>query len=470
MAKARILIVDDEEGMLEVCADTLSNLPEVELVMESQSRRAAERLAAESFDLLITDVRMPGLSGVELLRLARQHNPDICVLVITAYPTVESAVESMKLGATDYIVKPFLPDDLRATVRRLLESERLREENTLLRRQVERSYTSGQLLGRSAALLKVREIVDKVAGTDVDVLIFGETGTGKDLVARSIHELSPRKEQPFVPVDCGAIPEELMESEFFGHERGAFTGAHTRNLGLLEFANNGTFFLDEIGQLPLRLQAKLLRALQERRIRRVGGTKEISLNVRIVAATALNLEAEVSKGRFRLDLYHRIHVVRIELPPLRERGADIALLARHFVTRYAEEMKRGPVEISPEALEVLAGYAWPGNVRELQNVLKRTLAMISGTVISLNDLPDHIVMQAGEVSASDGKGFFPLRERHMARFEKDYLSNILTAAQGDVSLASREAQLPRGTFYRLLKKYDLNPADFRRDDAMPRGS
>lgn len=463
MAKARILIVDDEEGMLEVCADTLNNLPEVELVLENQSRRAAERLAAESFDLLITDVRMPGLSGVELLRLARQHNPDICVLVITAYPTVESAVESMKLGATDYIVKPFLPDDLRATVRRLLESERLREENTLLRRQVERSYTSGQLLGRSAALLKVREIVDKVAGTDVDVLIYGETGTGKDLVARSIHELSPRKEQPFVPVDCGAIPEELMESEFFGHERGAFTGAHTRNLGLLEFANNGTFFLDEIGQLPLRLQAKLLRALQERKIRRVGGTKEVSLNVRIVAATALNLEAEVSKGRFRLDLYHRIHVVRIELPPLRERGADIALLTRHFVTRYAEEMKRGPVEISPEALEVLASYAWPGNVRELQNVLKRTLAMISGTVISLNDLPDQVVMQAGAVSASDGKGFFPLRERHMARFEKDYLSNILTASQGDVSLASREAQLPRGTFYRLLKKYDLNPADFRHD-------
>ena len=470
MAKARILIVDDEEGMLEVCADTLSNLPEVELVLESQSRRAAERLAAESFDLLITDVRMPGLSGVELLRLARQHNPDICVLVITAYPTVESAVESMKLGATDYIVKPFLPDDLRATVRRLLESERLREENTLLRRQVERSYTSGQLLGRSAALLKVREIVDKVAGTDVDVLIYGETGTGKDLVARSIHEFSPRKEQPFVPVDCGAIPEELMESEFFGHERGAFTGAHTRNLGLLEFANNGTFFLDEIGQLPLRLQAKLLRALQERRIRRVGGTKEVNLNVRIVAATALNLEAEVAKGRFRLDLYHRIHVVRIDLPPLRERGADIALLARHFVTRYAEEMKRGSVEISPEALEVLASYAWPGNVRELQNVLKRTLAMISGTVISLNDLPDHVVMQAGAVSASDGEGFFPLRERHMARFEKDYLSNILTAAQGDVSLAAREAQLPRGTFYRLLKKYDLNPADFRHDDAMPRGS
>ncbi len=470
MAKARILIVDDEEGMLEVCADTLSKLPDVELVVEGQSRRAAERLAAETFDLLITDVRMPGLTGVDLLRLARQHNPEICVLVLTAYPTVESAVETMKLGATDYIVKPFLPDDLRATVRRLLESERLREENTLLRRQVERSYISGQLLGRSAEIQKVRELVAKVAGTDVDVMIFGETGTGKDLVARSIHELSPRKEQPFVPVDCGAIPEELMESEFFGHERGAFTGAHSRNLGLLEFANNGTFFLDEIGQLPLRLQAKLLRALQERRIRRVGGTKEVSLNVRIVAATALNLETEVSKGRFRLDLYHRIHVVRIELPPLRERGADIALLARHFVTHYAEEMKRDPVEISPEALEVLSGYAWPGNVRELQNVLKRTLAMISGSVISLNDLPDQVVLQAGDVSVSDGKGFFRLRERQMARFDTDYLTHILTSCQGDVSLAAREAQLPRGTFYRLLKKYDLNPSDFRRGEVVESGS
>ncbi len=461
MAKTRILVVDDETGMLEVCADTLQKLPETEVLLESDSARAAERLAKETVDLLIADIRMPGLSGVELLRLARQQDANLPVLMLTAYPTVETAVESMKLGAADYITKPFLPADLLANVKRLLEGKQLREENRLLRRQVERPYGFGEILGRSAPMQRVFENLQQVADTNVDVLIVGETGTGKELVARAIHQRSRRKEGPFVPVDCGAIPDELMESEFFGHERGAYTGAQTRALGLLEFANQGTFFLDELSQLPLRLQPKLLRVLQERKIRRVGSTKEIDLNVRIVAASSVNLEEEVKKERFRLDLYHRIHVVRVELPPLRERTEDIPLLVEHFVALSAKEMDKGTVTISPEAMEVLTSYAWPGNVRELQNVIKRTIALARHEVILAEDLPDELVAHAGQTPSQKDGGYFALRERRLASFEKEYLKSLLVAAHGDVTGAAREAQLPRGTLYRLLKKHELNPADFR---------
>jgi DNA-binding NtrC family response regulator len=459
--KARILVVDDEEGMLEVCADTLQRIPDTEILLESQSVRAAERIVKESLDLLITDIRMPGVGGVELLRIAREHDPGLAVLVLTAYPTVQTAVEAMRLGAVDYIVKPFQPEELLTLVRRLLESKHLRDENQLLRRQVERPFAFGELVGQSLAMRQVFEQVQRIAESDVDVLIVGETGTGKELVARAIHQRSQRNRGAFVPVDCGAIPNELMESELFGHERGAYTGAQTRSLGLLEFANNGVFFLDEIGQLPVRLQAKLLRVLQERKIRRVGGMKEIDLNVRILAATSLNLEEEVRQNRFRLDLFHRIHVAQIELPPLRERAGDIPVLVEHFLMRYAKEMGKDTIKINPEVVEVLANYSWPGNVRELQNVIKRTLALAPQAAITLQDLPDEIVARAGESSNQAGGGFFPLRERRLAAFEKQYFQALLQSCRGDMTGAAREAQLPRGTLYRLLKKHGLDPADFR---------
>lgn len=448
--------------MLEVCSDTLQRLPNTEIVLETRSRDAAERLKHENFDLLIADICMPELNGVELLRAARQHDPDLAALMLTAFPTVETAVESMKLGAADYLTKPFLPDDLLGNVRSLLESKRLREENRLLRRQVERSYISGQILGQSPPMQQVLDNIERIAETDFDVLIIGETGTGKELVARAIHQRSARRSGPFVPVDCGAIPDLLMESEFFGHERGAFTGAAARSLGLLEFANHGTFFLDELSQLPLRLQAKLLRVLQERKIRRVGGTKEIDLDVRVVAASSLDLEEEVRKERFRRDLFHRINVANIQLPPLRARTGDIPTLANFFVNAYAQELGRDTVRLSPEAMEVLANYAWPGNVRELQNVLKRVLALTRQPVISPDDLPDDIVDQAGD-SAGEVGGYFQQRQRRLEAFEKEYLSQLLQAYGGDVAAAAREAQLPRGTLYRLLKKQGLNPVDYRRE-------
>jgi two-component system, NtrC family, response regulator PilR len=461
MPDQRILVVDDEPGMLEVCEDILRELPRTSVVTQQDAPRAAELLTTESWDLLITDLAMPVLDGIALLRAAREHDAELPVLVLTAFPSVETAVESMKLGAADYLTKPFLPDDLLLTARRLLETRRLGDENRLLRRQVERGYAFGEMVGSSAAMHAVFDAVEQVAGTGVDVLITGETGTGKELVARSIHQRSTRAAGRFVPVDCGAIPDDLLESELFGHERGAFTGAHTRSLGLLEFAHHGTFFMDEVAQLPLKLQPKLLRALQERRIRRVGAQHEIDVDVRVLAATSLRLEDEVAAQRFRADLFYRINVAHIHLPPLRERADDIPLLVDHFTARYAREMGRDGAELDATAMETLYGYLWPGNVRELQNVLKRAIAMSRSDTITTDDLPESIVSSA--VARPDGQavGYFDIREQYVAAFERDYLQRLLQSCHGNISQAATEARLPRGTFYRLLNRHSLDPALFR---------
>ena len=466
MPRHRVLIVDDEPGMLEVCSATLCKLPETDVITESQSERAAQRLAEEHFDLLVADIRMPGMTGIDLLRIGRERDPSLLALILTAYPTVQTAVESMKLGASDYVTKPFLPDDLLATARRLLEAKRLREENRLLQRQVEKSWRFGDIIGRSGSMQHVYEMIRRLAATDADVLIVGETGTGKELVARAIHRAGSRKSGRFVPVDCGAIPEDLLESEFFGHERGAFTGAVTRSLGLLEFANRGTFFLDEVAELPPRLQAKLLRVLQERRIRRVGANEETDVDVRVIAATNRNIEQEVGAHRFRSDLYYRINVGRIALPPLRERAEDIPLLVSHLTDRYCQEMGRDALTFDGQSLEVLQSYPWPGNVRELQNMIKRVLAIARGGTVSVEDLPEEVFMAAGAADprspqATHQDGFFAAREQRLASFEREYFDALLRRCGGDVSEAARDAKLPRGTLYRLLKKHDLNPTDFR---------
>lgn len=316
-------------------------------------------------------------------------------------------------------------------------------------------------IGSSPAMARVYETIEQVAGLDVDVLIHGETGSGKELVARAVHRRSRRAERPFIPVDCGAIPDNLLESEFFGHERGAFTGADSRRVGLLEAADRGTFFLDELGELPLLLQAKLLRTLQERKIRRVGGRDEIDVDVRVVAATARNLEELMREGLFREDLYYRVNVVNIELPPLRERGDDLGLLAERFVLRYSREMGKQVAGITPEAYLVLRAYEWPGNVRELQNVIRRAIALAKESLIGLNDLPDSLVTSAGEKRSAEGGGFFDLREQCVATFEHDYLAALLKRHRGNVKTAAAEARVPRGTLYRLMKNHGLDSADFR---------
>jgi len=459
MSRARILIVDDEPGFLEVCHDTLASLPNTYLALESDDRHAVERLNNESWDLLITDICMGDVGGVELLRVVRQRDPNLPVLMITAFPCVETAVETIKLGAADYITKPFLPEDLLANVKRLLEVRRLEQAG---RPSKDVASRFGEMVGKSPAMCEVFKTIERVAPTDADVLILGETGTGKELVARSIHQRSLRKDKRFVPVDCGAIPADLLESELFGHERGSFTGAHSRSLGLLELADHGSFFLDEIGELSPGLHVKLLRTLQERRLRRVGGKEEIKVDVRVIAATSRDLKREMEEGNFRADLYYRINVASIELPPLRQRGEDIPLLVASFVERYAGEMRKDPPTFSGEALELMMGYGWPGNVRELQNVIRRVLAMTSRSTIKTEDLPVEIAGANRPVASMPTGSFFAMRERRLHAFERGYLANLLRDCGGDVCDAARRAEVPRSTLYRLLRKNDLDPATFRR--------
>lgn len=459
--KIRILVVDDEQGMLEVISDTLRNLEGVELILETDSAKAAQRISAESFDLLITDIRMPGMDGVELLRRARKEDPEIAVLMVTAFPKLDSAVESMKLGASDYITKPFQPKDLEFTVRRILQHRTLKRENRILSRHLQKAYFKDDMVGESDPLQRVREDIRKITDSDVDVLILGETGTGKELVARAIHKGAAEKGGKFVPVDCGAIPEDLLESEMFGHEKGAFTGAYVRSLGLLELAEGGTFFLDEITELSLKLQAKLLRMLQERRFRRVGGKDEIAVKTRIVAATNRDPLLAVKEGRFREDLFYRINVARIEVPPLRERTGDIPLLVEHFVKLLALDAGGRDIELTSEAMDILVRYPWPGNVRELQNVIKRAVVMRGEGSIGVDGFPDDIIIRAASSSAGSVGGFFDLRQRRIEAFEKEYFSQLLDAHGGDMTKIAEKAQIPRGTLYRLLKNAGLKPDDFR---------
>jgi DNA-binding NtrC family response regulator len=465
MASNRILVVDDDEPMLQILGGALRTLPDMEVLLEPSSRQAAERLSREPLDLLITDVAMPDMDGVELARRARAIDATMAILMVTGYPTLETAVQCLKLGVNDYLTKPCQATEFLAKVQSVLAGKQVRDEHRLLRRQMEKSYCCGTILGKSAAMEKVCERIQRAAETDFDVLIIGETGTGKELVAHALHRRSRRKDGPFVPINCGAIPDELLESELFGHERGAFTGAQTRSLGLFEYAQNGTFFLDELNQLPPRLQGKLLRVVQERTIRRVGGSKEIPINVRLVAASSMSLEEAVRREQFRADLYHRINVARIELPPLRQRTEDIPLLVEAFVGRYAQDLQRGPVQMSAEAMEVLCSYSWPGNVRELQNALKRALTFARGNLILVEDLSDEIVAHAGDATLKGTSGFFELRERKITGFEKEYFEVLLRRHAGDVTAAAGEAQLPRGTLYRLIKKYGFDPTDFRSANA-----
>jgi len=461
MPNTIILIVEAEQNVAELCAETLRKIPDAEILVETENRSAMERLTRGKIDLLLADIQQQSTHNLELFRAARKMDPNLPILILTETATINTAVECMKLGAADYVTKPFFPDDFLATVRHLLEQKRLRDEYRMLQWQMVRSHSMDGIVGRSPSMRAVFKTIQLLSQTDVDVLIFGETGTGKELVARAIHSRSARKSGQFIAIDCGAIPETLLESELFGYERGAFTGADQRSPGLLEMANKGTFFMDEIGELPPRLQAKLLRALQERKIRRVGGKDEINLDVRVIVATSRNLETEIREQRFRNDLYYRINVARVSLPPLRERTEDVPLLVSHFLSIYCEQMDKPMVEVDPEAVEVLLRFSWPGNVRELQNVLKRALAMSTHQMLTIEDFPDEIVVQGGERRSHDRGGFFVVRDQRISAFEKWYLSNLLKACLGDATRAAKKADIPRGTLYRLLKKHKLKPEDFR---------
>jgi two-component system response regulator HydG len=458
----RILIVDSA-GETVPYARLIARLQPMELRVEPVLDKALETLARDAWDLCVVTSRS-GPNADAVFAAVHKADPQLPVVVIDQRPTVDMARSCLHAGAGDYLGIDRVETDIEDSLARLLTASRRRAREELLRRVVERPYSFDDFLGASPAMREVYSVIDRIAISSVDVLVTGETGTGKELVARAIHRRSRRSTGPFVPVDCGAIPDALMESELFGHERGAFTGADARRMGLVEFADGGTLFLDEIGELPLPLQAKLLRVLQERRVRRVGARQENAVDVRVVAATSRNVDQMVERGEFRRDLFYRINVVRIDLPPLRTRGDDIGLLAEFFANKAAQEMGRAVGGLSTDVYQVLKSYHWPGNVRELQNVVRRAIAMTRQAVAGVDDLPDELVAAAGRAAnAEEGAaGFFAQRAEHVARFERQYLAELLARHAGDVSAAAREARLPRGTLYRLMKGHGLDGASFRK--------
>lgn len=454
----KVLIVDDEPDMLSTCKAALSS-EGCHVILEQRASVAMEKLKSESFDLLVSDIKMPGLTGIELLKTVKAIDPSLPVILITAFREFELALEALRAGAKDFLLKPFHPDDFVSRVRRALEERCLKDENRLLARHIAKEYMPTEIVGQAPNILKMIELVDKVAATPADVLILGESGTGKELIARRLHAKSRRRGR-FIPVDCGAIPENLMENEFFGHERGAYTDASRAAPGLMELADGGTFFLDEVCELPTPLQAKLLRALQERQIRRVGGTDIRSVDVRIIAATNRDPQQEVRAGRFREDLYYRLNVINIPLPPLRERREDVPLLARHYLPRICKEMGKPPLRLDDSAAEMMAHYDWPGNIRELQNVLRKSVVLCAGEALTAADLPESLA--ADPATRSDGNHHFTaLKKQHLESFEKSFFESLLKRHKGNVKAAIEATGLPASSFYWYLKKFQVTPQSFR---------
>jgi DNA-binding NtrC family response regulator len=454
----RILILDDEPDMVESCRRILARRGH-ECIGTTDPARGLAVLESESPDVVVTDLRMPGMDGLEMMRRARDLDPDRPVIMLTAFATVESAVAAVKAGAFDYLPKPFSLDQLTVAVDRAVAQRNLLLENRNLRDQLHQVYGFEKIIGSSDSIRRVLEFVRRAARSEANMLILGESGTGKELVARAIHANSPRSAGAFVPVDCAALPPNLLESELFGHERGAFTGAVASKPGLLETANGGTVLLDEIGELSLGLQVKLLRAIQEREIRRVGGTRQIPVDVRIVSATNRDLRELVEDGKFREDLFYRINVIDIVLPPLRERRGDVTLLAHTFLERHRNPRNSRLRDFSPEALQALEAYAWPGNVRELQNVVERACALAEGETITAADLPEHIrnpaAAPATAPEASIHLRFKDAKARWIDEMEASYVSQILRRHRGNISQAARAAGVDRTTFHRLLNKHRI---------------
>jgi DNA-binding NtrC family response regulator len=454
----RLLIVDDEPGVQESLRMLFKN--ECEVTAVGSVDGAFQAIDATPPDVILLDLVMPNRSGLELLQELSTRGALPPVIVLSATRTVATAVEAMKLGAADYVTKPFEPDALRIKVRRLLERNALEQELVRLRDEVARRSRFGRMIGRCDAMQEVFRTVERLAVSKASVLIHGETGAGKELVARALHEHGPRADGPFVAVNCAAIPDTLIESELFGHEKGSFTGAHERRIGRFEAADGGTLFLDEIGELKVEMQAKLLRVLQERAVERVGGGAPIRVDVRFVAATNRDLERAIEERTFRSDLYFRINVVAIQVPPLRERRGDVRLLAEDFLERFRAEAGAGPEGFAPAVLTAFERYAWPGNVRELENVVERAVALANGPRIELRDLPDALA-QAERVADLRGKvrkGQISIDEA-VARFERALVLEALERAGWNQTRAAEALKTTRRLVKILMDRHGIAPPD-----------
>jgi DNA-binding NtrC family response regulator len=448
MEPAKILVVDDEPSILRLLREALTQWG-YQIKCASGATEALEAVRGDIFDAVITDIRMPEMSGLELLKEIKRHDESIEVVMMTGYPTIASAVEALKDGAYDYLSKPVILDELRHLMARMMERRFLRGEVHSLRARLGEELAVNELIGNSGPMQRVKDIIAKVATTDSPVLIEGESGTGKELVAAAIHRLSSRAKGPFIPVNCSAIPEDLLESEFFGHVRGAFSGAVSDALGLFRGAHEGTIFLDEIAELSPALQVKLLRVLQEMQVRPVGSTKAYTVDVRVIAATNRDLDRTIAEGQFRQDLYYRINVVRISLPLLKTRREDLPALVNHFIRRFNRRFRRDLRGITPDALAALNGYDFPGNVRELENLIERAYAMGARDQITLADLPSLTSGHAAPILASGGA--IP----QLAEVEKELILRALAFYKDDKEQAAKALGISRRTIYRRLKEYGV---------------
>jgi DNA-binding NtrC family response regulator len=448
-----ILVVDDDLEMRELVHDVLKDRGH-QITTAGSGQEALTLLANGDYAVVLTDLRMKGMEGTELLTEIKRLYPDIGVILMTAFGSVETAVEAMKRGASDYLTKPVKSEEIIRVVERAVREASLRREVSRLRKEVHKEYSFHQILGKSKAIQVVFDLIRRVADSPTNVLITGESGTGKELVAKAIHYNSDRREAPFIPVNCAAIPEQLLESELFGHMRGSFTDAKMDKRGLFEEAQKGTVFLDEISELPLMLQAKILRAIQEKEIRRVGATKPTSVDVRIIAATNLNLNEEVKAKRFREDLYYRLNVIELKLPPLRERREDIPLLVDAFLKKCGQARGKEMKGVSESALAMLMDYGWPGNVRELENVIERAVTLSLGEKISPDDLPPAVQGARGDRRVLDeaAEKTLPLHE-----IEKEYIKKILEKTGGNKYQAAHALGIDRKTLYRKLAEIEGKP-------------
>jgi DNA-binding NtrC family response regulator len=454
--KARVLIVDDDPVILEVIGDILKTQG-YQVVVAPNGGAGIRELERSYFDLVLTDLVMPDVDGMEVLDYVVTKTPKTSCIILTGHGTIKSSVEAIKKGAFDYITKPITADELLVVIEKALKFRNLEEENLRLKRELKESYGYDNLIGTSNAIRKIYDLIEKVADTDGTVLISGASGTGKELIARAIHYNSSRSDRPLVVINCGAIPEELLESELFGHEKGAFTGAYKSRIGRFEMANGGTIFLDEIGEMSPALQVKLLRVLQEKKFERVGGTKTIHVDVRIIAATNKNLTAVINKGKFREDLYYRLNVIPIKVAPLKQRKSDIPLLIDYFLKNFQKGEEKRITGFSPEAMDAMLRYDWPGNVRELENVIKRLTILCDGEVAKVEDLPEHIPQKRGSIHPSEEVFLENGVTLHQAveDYEKRLILDALERSNWVKTRAAKLLNINRTTLVEKIKKQNL---------------
>lgn len=465
MNDKRILIVDDTPENVELLSVLLerNNWPYDAV---DSGPAALAMFEKNRYDLVLADLMMPQMNGIELLEKIKALWPGTDVVIVTAYGSVPTAIEAIKKGAHSYLLRPFEPDEVALLIKKIFEIQRIRSENVMLREELSRMYDQDAIVGKSFAMKKVFQLLETVAQTNSTVMIQGESGVGKELIARALHNKSPRAGNPFIKVSCAALPEPLLESELFGHEKGAFTGAVATRKGRFELADKGTLFLDEIGEISQSVQVKLLRAVQELEFERVGGSQTIKTNTRIITATNKNLAEEVKKGAFREDLYYRLNVITIEIPALRERTEDIPSLAYHYLEKYRTDMNKDVSSISDEALAVLTRYAWPGNVRELQNAIERAVVLTRNQMIELADLPENIrpEVERTHIPPVDAETIIPLRQARSV-WEKKYIEAALARHNGNISRTAQAIELARKNLQEKIKQYEIDTSRFTRNTA-----